>query len=341
MPHEVIMPALGMTQDTGVIVTWRKAEGDAVAIGDPLFDVETDKTTMEVEAAHAGTLTEIRASVGTDIPVGQTIAIIAEAVSSDAEVLAGTGVDSRPGTATAPETKPSTPTAPKPPEPPTSRNKSAAPPTQSAVPILASPKAKFEAHRRGIDLRRLVDQGIAQPFHVADLDRLQIEAATAAPPDMSQLSARLDLQALDTFVSWVEGKTDRQNMRRRVLAAFAAAAFRSGDASDLAVSVLSVREGESTYRDPDLRGLGEPDDSVVDQGNRRADLALVDLTETRLTGYKPPAQRGRPTIIFTQGVENGAVATLHFCGDDLPLLRAARFLDSFAERINVPALQLL
>ncbi|MGI9490960.1 MAG: hypothetical protein ACR2QF_00890, partial [Geminicoccaceae bacterium] len=207
--------------------------------------------------------------------------------------------------------------------------------------ILASPKAKFEAHRRGIDLRRLVDQGIPQPLHVADLDRLQAEAGTAAPPAMSRLSAELDLQALDDFVSWVEERTGGQNMRHRVLAAFAAASFRSDDASDLIVSVLSIRGGESVLRNPDLQGLGEANDCAVDHGNRRADLALVDLAGTRLTDYQPPAQRGRPIIIFTQGVEDGAVVDLHFCEDDLPLLSATRFLDSFAERIEMPALQLL
>ena len=50
----VIMPALGMAQDTGLIVAWHKAPGDAVASGDILFEVETDKSTMEVEAGHDG-----------------------------------------------------------------------------------------------------------------------------------------------------------------------------------------------------------------------------------------------------------------------------------------------
>ena len=206
MPHEVIMPALGMAQDTGVIVAWRKAEGDPVAIGDLLFDVETDKATMEVEAAHAGTLTEIRASAGADIPVGQIIAIIAAPGGAGPNLVSASArrVETKPPTPSV------TPTTPKPPEPPTPRDKPAAPLPQSAVPtvpILASPKAKFEAHRRGIDLRRLVDQGIPQPLHVADLDQLQPETATAEPLSMSKLSAKLDLAALDAFISWAEERT--------------------------------------------------------------------------------------------------------------------------------------
>ncbi|MEK9531882.1 MAG: biotin/lipoyl-containing protein, partial [Alphaproteobacteria bacterium] len=50
MAHEIIMPALGMAQETGRLVAWLKNEGDAVSKGDPLMEVETDKSTMEVEA---------------------------------------------------------------------------------------------------------------------------------------------------------------------------------------------------------------------------------------------------------------------------------------------------
>jgi hypothetical protein len=349
VPHEVIMPALGMAQETGLIVAWRKAEGDTVAIGDPLFDVETDKTTMEVEATHAGTLTEIRASAGDDIPVGDVIAVIAP---SDA------GLDLAPAPATTIETKPPppqvTPTAQKPPAPQMRRVKPAAPLPQSAAPIaplalsgvpngrvLASPKARFEAHRRGIDLRRLVDQGIPQPFHVADLDRLQPETAMAPPPAMSQLSARLDLQALDGFIVWAEEKTGGQSMRARVLAKVAAAALRSDAASDLIVAVMSIRGGERAFRNPDRHGLGEPDDSAAKGCNGSADLTLVDLTKTRLIRYQPPERSGRPTLILAADADNAAIATLHFCEDDLSLPAAVNFLDSLAERIEEPATLLL
>ena len=78
MPLDVIMPALGMAQDKGLIVAWHKQPGDAVAKGDILFEVETDKATMEVEAAGNGFLTDVSASEGTDVPVGDVIAKISE-----------------------------------------------------------------------------------------------------------------------------------------------------------------------------------------------------------------------------------------------------------------------
>ncbi|MEO1443272.1 MAG: lipoyl domain-containing protein, partial [Chloroflexota bacterium] len=73
---EVIMPALGMSQDTGRLIAWLKNEGDAVEKGDPIMEVETDKTTVEVEAAASGTLGGVRARAGDDVPVGDVIAYI-------------------------------------------------------------------------------------------------------------------------------------------------------------------------------------------------------------------------------------------------------------------------
>lgn len=76
MAKDVIMPALGMAQDTGLLVRWLKSEGEAVAAGEPLMEVETDKATVEVEAGAAGILANVTANAGDEIPVGQVIAVI-------------------------------------------------------------------------------------------------------------------------------------------------------------------------------------------------------------------------------------------------------------------------
>lgn len=76
MPTEVIMPALGMSQDTGRLIAWKKQEGDPVQKGEILMEVETDKTTVEVEAAASGILGHISAQEGSDVPVGSVIALI-------------------------------------------------------------------------------------------------------------------------------------------------------------------------------------------------------------------------------------------------------------------------
>lgn len=76
MPTEVIMPALGMAQETGLLIAWLKNEGDHIERGDILMEVETDKATMEVEATATGTLANVTAKAGEDVPVGSVIALI-------------------------------------------------------------------------------------------------------------------------------------------------------------------------------------------------------------------------------------------------------------------------
>ena len=70
------MPQLGETVAEGKIVKWFKSAGDAVKPGENLFEIETDKTSMEVPATSAGTLLEIRFLVGEVAKVGAVVAII-------------------------------------------------------------------------------------------------------------------------------------------------------------------------------------------------------------------------------------------------------------------------
>jgi len=74
---DVLMPQLGETVSSGKIVSWFKKVGDRIAPGDDLFEIETDKTSMEVPATVAGTLAEIRVGDGIEAPVGAVVAIIA------------------------------------------------------------------------------------------------------------------------------------------------------------------------------------------------------------------------------------------------------------------------
>src|SRR5436309_13564651 len=76
MATDVIMPALGMAQEKGTLVNWLKAEGEAVTKGEPLMEVETDKAAVEIEAPASGILTNVTASAGDEIPVGNKIAVI-------------------------------------------------------------------------------------------------------------------------------------------------------------------------------------------------------------------------------------------------------------------------
>ncbi|HEY7848903.1 MAG TPA: dihydrolipoamide acetyltransferase family protein [Ktedonobacterales bacterium] len=76
--HTVVMPKMGDTMEEGKVITWRKHEGDTVAKGDALAEIETEKVNIEAEAFAAGTLRKIIAPEGATVPVGQPIALIGE-----------------------------------------------------------------------------------------------------------------------------------------------------------------------------------------------------------------------------------------------------------------------
>lgn len=73
---DILMPQLGETVTEGTIISWQKAVGDRVSSGDVLFEIETDKTTMEVPATSAGSIAEIRVPAGEVVPVGTVVAIV-------------------------------------------------------------------------------------------------------------------------------------------------------------------------------------------------------------------------------------------------------------------------
>lgn len=101
MAKDVIMPALGMAQETGTLIQWLKAAGDQVTRGEPLMEVETDKATVEIEAPASGILASVTAHAGDVIPVGQRIALIlapgeSAPVSAGPEPAASSQADSAP-----------------------------------------------------------------------------------------------------------------------------------------------------------------------------------------------------------------------------------------------------
>ena len=98
---DVLMPQLGETVAEGKIVKWFKAAGDAVKPGDNLFEIETDKTSMEVPATFGGTLSEVRFQVGEVAKVGAVVAVIA-----------GAGDAAKPKAAEAPKGAPQPPLTP-------------------------------------------------------------------------------------------------------------------------------------------------------------------------------------------------------------------------------------
>src|SRR5438034_2969861 len=105
---DVLMPQLGETVAEGKITKWYKSTGDAVKPGDNLFEIETDKVSMEVPSIAAGTLTEIRVSEGEVAKVGAVVAVIAGEGRAAARPVpaAATAASSIPKAASAPAAVP-------------------------------------------------------------------------------------------------------------------------------------------------------------------------------------------------------------------------------------------
>ena len=77
MSIEIRMPALSPTMEKGTLAKWLIKEGDAIKSGDVIAEIETDKATMEVEAADEGMVGKVAIAAGTaDVPVGTVIAVL-------------------------------------------------------------------------------------------------------------------------------------------------------------------------------------------------------------------------------------------------------------------------
>jgi pyruvate dehydrogenase E2 component (dihydrolipoamide acetyltransferase) len=83
----VIMPVLGMSQDTGRLIRWLKKEGERVEKGEPLMEVETDKATVEIESPATGILSQVVSQEGDEIPVTQVMAVVLEDAPSHPEIV--------------------------------------------------------------------------------------------------------------------------------------------------------------------------------------------------------------------------------------------------------------
>ncbi|HEY6016342.1 MAG TPA: biotin/lipoyl-containing protein, partial [Gaiellaceae bacterium] len=145
MPVEVIMPMLGMAQETGKVLRWLKAEGDAVAKGEPLIEVETDKVTVEIEAPADGTLAAVSAAEGEEVPVGQAIAFVLAPGESAPKPVASVA-------AAAPAPAKVAVVA-------AEGNGSVAVETAAPRRVLASPKARRLASERGVSIAEIAGSG--------------------------------------------------------------------------------------------------------------------------------------------------------------------------------------
>lgn len=341
MSHEVIMPALGMAQETGKLVAWLKQPGDAVAKGDVLMEVETDKSVMEVEAGHGGFVAALYAQAGEDVPVGDVVAVISsEKPPAPVQTSRGDGPSAAP-----PESRERIDaTAPAEPEP---VRASASPAPSANGRILASPKARRLAHEQGLDLAQLAAAGISQPYHVADLETLRdLEAQGAAavpvpqaPPPAAavavlHIGARISAAGGEALLARLKEESGLEVTQGALWRKFAAAALREArKADDQAIVVETVKPGGEPCRfaDPDRARLSaQPHDDAA----AAPSLVLRDLSGTAITTVRLGAPAA-PVLTLGRDRDDMTVA-LDFTGEQLTESQALTFIAGFAARLEEP-----
>jgi len=169
MPIEIRMPALSPTMTEGNLARWLKKEGDEVHSGDVIAEIETDKATMEYEAADEGRIGKIIVPEGAQgIKVNQPIALLLEE-GEDPAALEKFAAAAPSGNAAAPAATPAAPptaVSPKTEPPPAPTTQSAAVPVSAPAPaqlnggrVFASPLARRMAQQAGLDLTALRGSG--------------------------------------------------------------------------------------------------------------------------------------------------------------------------------------
>ena len=195
------MPKLSDTMTVGTLVKWLKNEGDPVASGDMIAEVETDKATMEVECFDDGVLIKQYCGVGDEVAVGGAIAAVGEAgeEAPAAEKSTPAVVTPEPEAAEAPTPAPAAP-EPTPEIVPTP----VVPATTTGSRIKASPLAKKIAAEKGIDLATIHGSGPSGRIVKADVENAQPGAATPAAAQATSpepVEPAATLEALEIPVS--------------------------------------------------------------------------------------------------------------------------------------------
>jgi len=225
---DVLMPQLGETVAEGKIAAWFKQVGDAVAPGENLFEIETDKVSMEVPAIAAGVLQEIRVPAGGVAPVGAVVAVISD--------QAGAPIRQAPAATAAPERKPvapaAAPAAAAPVAPVAERTKPAAPldpfrevrtpernygPARLPGGTVTTPLARRLAGEAGIDLFAVKGSGPRGRVVARDVEAaIKAKPAADAPALAARAAGAEEIKALYRETPYEEVPLD--NMRRTIAA---------------------------------------------------------------------------------------------------------------------------
>ena len=229
MATEIKLPRLGQGMEAGTIVRWLKSEGEQVEKGEPLYELDTDKVTQEVEADASGVLLKIAVAEG-EVQVGQTIAVIGEEgeqVSAPSAETEATSSRAKRGRARLRATR-SASAASRPPRTAASRSASPPPgaePARADGRVKASPLARRIARERGIDIGSLRGTGPDGRIVAEDVERAATAPAVTTVADRTGEVERVPLTSL------------RKTIARRMTEAWQAPAFQISMSADMTRAV--------------------------------------------------------------------------------------------------------
>ncbi len=216
MAEQVILPRLGQGMESGTIVRWLRSEGDTVEKGDPLYELDTEKVTQEVEADAGGVLLKILVREG-EVPVGAPVAYIGEAgehipAGSDAGASEPVSEERHREAEAAPQGENGRRAEPIPREAPSAGGR-----------VKASPLARRIARERGVDLAALTGTGPEGRIVAEDVERAALTPPKAAPVAPARVGE----------VERVELTRLRRTVARRMTEAWAAPAFQISMSADM------------------------------------------------------------------------------------------------------------
>src|SRR2546423_6733883 len=254
MATEIKLPRLGQGMESGTIVKWLKAEGDTVEKGEPLYELDTDKVTQEVESDASGVLLKIAVASG-EVDVGKTIAVIGERgealpAGDEREQPSGNGAradkvaddsseEGSRGRARDEERERGRRASAGATE---ERVEAARPPADDGGRIKASPLARRIARERGIELSAVAGTGPEGRVVAEDVERAAASGGGPARPTVpAPISEDVEVQQLSSM---------RKTIARRLTEAWQAPVFQLGITVDMA-RALELRQ-----RLVDLHGDG-------------------------------------------------------------------------------------
>jgi hypothetical protein len=341
MPHEIIMPVLGMSQDTGIIANWCKSHGDYVEAGELLMEVETDKAVQEIEAAESGYLNIIGHAEGIAIPVGEVVATLNEEPFDKNAIVSPSPVAEPAAIAVV-----ATPA-------PVATVLVADSSAIVSATTLASAKARATAYRNGLALKDIAEAQGKSVLHVIDVENYLATQNKATPAPLpyattgaiieqpSRLDVKIKAAGLEYCQEWLlkHHDLDHRLLASHIVATLALGLWRQRFAQDSKASAtIRVDFSDSDGMQSEL--LLNPDQQRFSQlkaeENERhstPNIRLVDLMSTRLSAYEPGSIT-EPVLVLCK--EDEQIKVSLYSVDAAQLSNAIGFIDSLADQLEEP-----